>query len=157
MQFVHVIESHDSVCTQSCFFGHPTDCKRIFQYYDKKVRQFSITFLLCESSCLFENRESAKKKKKQQKLSRFHVISYFKNFTLKVHSYTFGRSTAAILSNASAHRSAISVNHGIGRAVTQGINESANFRFSCRHCPSYLASAETVRDFLHPADTIVLG
>ena len=96
-------------------------------------------------------------KKKQQKLSRFHVISYFKNCTLKVHSYTSGRSTAAILSNASAHRSAISVNHGVGRAVTQGINESANFRFSCRHCPSYLASAETVCDFLLSADTVVLG
>ena len=28
---------------------------------------------------------------------------------------------------------------------------------SCRDCPSYLASAETVRDFMLPADTVVLG
>ena len=28
---------------------------------------------------------------------------------------------------------------------------------SCRDCPSYLASAETVRDLLLPAETVVLG
>ena len=40
---------------------------------------------------------------------------------------------------------------------SQGINESANFRFPCRDCPSYLASAETVGDLLLPAETVVLG
>ena len=39
--------------------------------------------------------------------------------------------------------------------LSQGINESAN-NASCRDCPSYLASAETVRDLLLPAETIVL-
>ena len=33
---------------------------------------------------------------------------------------------------------------------SQVINESANF---CRDCPSYLASAETVRDLLLPVET----
>ena len=28
---------------------------------------------------------------------------------------------------------------------------------SCRDCPSYLTSAETVRDLLLPAETVVLG
>ena len=28
---------------------------------------------------------------------------------------------------------------------------------SCRDCPSYLASAETVRNLLLPAETVVLG
>ena len=37
---------------------------------------------------------------------------------------------------------------------SQGINESANFRFLQR-LPSYLASAETVRDLLLPAETTV--
>ena len=35
---------------------------------------------------------------------------------------------------------------------TRGMNECTNFR-----CPSYLASAETVRDPLLPAETVVLG
>ena len=38
------------------------------------------------------------------------------------------------------------------QGLAQGINESANFR-----CPSYLSSAETVRDLLLPAETVVLG
>ena len=37
---------------------------------------------------------------------------------------------------------------------SQDIKESANFR-SCRDCPSYLASAETVRDLFLPAETTV--
>ena len=41
-----------------------------------------------------------------------------------------------------------------GSSSSQGINESANFR---RDCPAYLASAETFRDLLLPAETIVLG
>ena len=34
------------------------------------------------------------------------------------------------------------------------MNESANFA-SCRDCPSYLASAETVRDRLLPTETVI--
>ena len=37
---------------------------------------------------------------------------------------------------------------------SQGINESANFRFLQR-LPSYMASAETARDLLFPAETTV--
>ena len=39
-------------------------------------------------------------------------------------------------------------------AITKGKNEAANFA-SCRDCPSYLASAETVRDLLLPAEKTV--
>ena len=38
--------------------------------------------------------------------------------------------------------------------LTQSINEPLIFA-SCRDCPSYLASAETVHDLLHPAKTTV--
>ena len=40
--------------------------------------------------------------------------------------------------------------------ISRGINNLLIFA-SCRDCPSYLASAETVHDLSLPAKTVVLG
>ena len=40
--------------------------------------------------------------------------------------------------------------------LSHGINDSTNYA-SCRDSPSYLASAEIVRDLLLPVEIVVLG
>ena len=41
--------------------------------------------------------------------------------------------------------------------VDHRVKKSLPILASCRDCPSYLASAETVRNLLLPAETVVLG